>query len=143
MSPLRTIAVTRYIAATPATIFNLLADPRQHPRFDGSGTVGTIRRGPPRLFLGATFSMNMKIKVDYFTRNKVVVFDEDRSIAWHHIARFVWRYDLEEHLGGTMVTESFNYNKPWGFLALWGGFPEKNRTAMTETLRRLEEIVTA
>ena len=143
MSPLRTIAVTRYIPVPPATIFDLLADPRQHPRLDGSGTVATVRRGPQRLFLGATFSMNMKITVDYFTRNKVVVFDENRSIAWHHVAQFVWRYDLEEHDGGTIVTESFNYDKPWGFVAVWGGFPEKNRAAMTETLRRLEEIVTA
>ncbi len=143
MTSTRTIAETRFIAASPSTIFNLLADPRQHPRLDGSGTVGSVRRGPPRLFLGATFSMNMKIKVNYFTRNKVVVFEENRSIAWHHIAQFVWRYDLEEHDNGTIVTESFNYDKPWGFAAVWGGFPEKNRAAITDTLRRLEEIVTA
>jgi len=45
------------------------------------------------------------------TRNRVVEFEENRRIAWHHFAQFVWRYELEEVEGGTMVTESFNYDK--------------------------------
>jgi len=42
-----------------------------------------------------------------------------------------------------MVTESFNYDKPWAFVIIAMGFPEKNRLAMQATLRRLEELVTS
>jgi hypothetical protein len=75
--------------------------------------------------------------------NRVTVFVENKSIAWHHFAQFVWRYDLEEVPGGTKVTESFDYNKPWAFLITSTGFPERNRLGMEATLERLERVVTA
>jgi uncharacterized protein YndB with AHSA1/START domain len=131
------------MAAPPATIFDLLADPRKHSLFDGSGTVTGVKDAPVRLALGSTFSMDMKMKLGYVTRNRVVVFEENRSIAWHHVARFIWRYDLEEVEGGTNVTESFDYNRPWGFAIEWFKFPDRNRVAMDATLERLEAIVTA
>jgi uncharacterized protein YndB with AHSA1/START domain len=143
MASPRTICVTRFIAAPPETIFNLLADPRKHSLFDGSDTVTGVKDAPARLALGSTFSMDMKMKLGYVTRNRVVVFDENRSIAWHHIARFIWRYDLDEVEGGTNVTESFDYNRPWGFAIELLRFPQRNRVAMEATLARLEAIVTA
>jgi uncharacterized protein YndB with AHSA1/START domain len=143
MASPRRISVTRFMAAPPATIFDLLADPRRHPLFDGSGTVAGVKEAPVRLALGSTFSMDMKMKLGYVTRNRVVVFDENRSIAWHHFARFIWRYDLEAVEGGTMVTESFDYNRPWGFTIELMNFPQRNRVAMEATLQRLEAIVTA
>lgn len=143
MASSRTISVTRFMAAPPATIFDLLADPRKHSLFDGSGTVTGVKDAPVRLALGSTFSMDMKMKLGYVTRNRVVVFEENRSIAWHHVARFIWRYDLEEVEGGTNVTESFDYNRPWGFAIEWFKFPDRNRVAMDATLERLESIVTA
>jgi len=139
----RKISVTRFIAASPSTIFDLLADARKHSLFDGSGTVSGVKEAPARLALGSTFSMDMKMKLGYVTRNRVVVFEENRSIAWHHAARFIWRYDLEAVDGGTNVTESFDYNRPLGFVIEWFNFPERNRVAMEETLGRLEAIVTA
>jgi uncharacterized protein YndB with AHSA1/START domain len=139
----RTISVTRFLAAPPTKIFSLLADARKHSLFDGSGTVTGVKEAPARLSLGSTFSMDMRIKLGYVTRNRVVVFEENRCIAWHHFARFVWRYDLEEVAGGTNVTESFDYNRPWGFVIEWFNFPERNRAAMEATLGRLEAIVTA
>lgn len=81
--------------------------------------------------------MKMKTEVPYFTRNVVVDFKEDRSIAWHHFVRFVWRFDLEEVPGGTKVSESFTYDKPWAFLIIWLGFPKRNRRAMETSLERL------
>lgn len=87
--------------------------------------------------------MDMKIGVGYFTRNKVVAFEENRCIAWHHWAQFVWRYDLEEVPGGTKVTESFDFDRPWAFAIMWLGWPEKNRNAMELTLERIASIVTA
>jgi hypothetical protein len=131
------------IPAPANVIFDLLADPAAHARLDGSGTVVGLREGPARLHLGAIFEMEMKIKQKYRTRNRVVVFEENRAIAWHHVARFVWRYDLEEVPGGTRVTETFTYDKPWGFLIALIGWPERNRRAMEATLERLEGLVTS
>jgi hypothetical protein len=87
--------------------------------------------------------MDMKIGVGYFVRNTVVAFEESRCIAWRHFAKFVWRYDLEAVPGGTSVTESFDYDRPWAFVIIGLGWPEKNRRAMAETLERIDQLVTA
>ena len=55
---------------------------------------------PERLYLGATFAMGMRQGVHYRTRNKVVAFEENKCIAWHHFAQFTWRYDLDDVEGG-------------------------------------------
>lgn|SRR5487761_2523778 len=143
MTTNRVVSVSRIIPAEANIIFNLLANPAEHARLDGSGSVTKLAHGPHRLYLGAKFSMKMKLGFKYTTKNKVVVFEENRAIAWHHIAQFVWRYDLVPVEGGTQVTESFDYSKPWGRLIEKRGFPERNRLAMQSTLERLEHIVTS
>jgi uncharacterized protein YndB with AHSA1/START domain len=143
MSSSRSISASRVIAASPSRIFDLLADPRQHVRFDGSDSVTSVKSAPLRLALGSTFSMRMKLGLGYVTRNRVVAFEENRCIAWHHFAMFVWRYDLEEVDGGTNVTESFNFDRPWAFVIIAMGFPERNRAAIAATLERLDAIVTS
>ncbi len=102
-----------------------------------------VKEAPERLSLGATFAMDMKIGIAYLTRNKVVAFEENRCIAWHHFAQFVWRYDLEGVPGGTKVTAPFNDDGPWAFIIIWLGWPEKNRRAIEATLGQIETIVTA
>jgi uncharacterized protein YndB with AHSA1/START domain len=143
MSSSRSISVSRLIHAPASTIFDLLADPRQHVLLDGSGSVSSVKRAPKRLALGSTFSMHMKMGLGYITRNRVVEFEENRRIAWHHFAQFVWRYELEPVDGGTLVTESFDYDKPWAFAIIAMGFPERNRSAMEGTLERLQAAVTS
>jgi len=143
MSSSRSISVSRVIHAPASRIFDLLADPRQHVRLDGSGSVSSVKNAPDRLALGSTFSMRMKTGLGYVTRNRVVEFEENRRIAWHHFAMFVWHYELEEVEGGTKVTETFNYDKPWAFAIIAMGFPERNRSAMEGTLERLESVVTS
>lgn len=143
MDQTRCVSTTRFIAAPASKIFDLLADPLQHVGLDGSGHVKGVKKAPPRLFLGARFTMDMKMGARYATANKVVVFEENRAIAWHHIAQFVWRYDLDAVDGGTNVTESFNYDKPWAFAIIKTGFPERNLASMNETLRKIEAAVTA
>jgi hypothetical protein len=136
------VTVHRFIPADASAIFDLLADPRKHNTFDGSGTVQLVKSAPARLSLGATFSMLMKNGSRYTTKNRVVVFEENRTIAWHHFAQFIWRYDLTPVEGGTDVTESFDYNKPWGFVIKLFGWPEKNRRNMAATLERIEQLLT-
>lgn len=97
------------IEATPAKIFELLSNPRAHHLFDGSGTVKNAISGPKRLFLGATFSMSMKIKVPYRIKNTVVAFEENKKISWCHLMKWTWTYELEDlGNGSTQVTESFD-----------------------------------
>jgi uncharacterized protein YndB with AHSA1/START domain len=140
----RRISATRTIPAPAATIFDLLADPRQHVRLDGSGMISQLKSSPDRLFLGAKFAMHMKdFGVPYVTNNVVVDFVENKSIAWHHFSQFVWRYDLNEVDGETTVTESFDYSPPWGVFIIPLGFPKRNEVAMQNTLEQLEKAVTS
>jgi hypothetical protein len=77
--------------------------------FDGSGTVKNAVSGPERLFLGAAFSMSMKIKVPYRIKNTVVAFEENKKISWCHLMKWTWTYELKElGNGSTQVTESFD-----------------------------------
>jgi uncharacterized protein YndB with AHSA1/START domain len=143
MSSPRSISVSRLIPTPASRIFDLLADPRQHVLLDGSGSVTSVKSAPPRLTLGATFSMHMRIGLGYVTRNRVVEFEENRRIAWHHFSLFIWRYELKEVDGATLVTETFDYERPWALVIIVLGFPERNRRAMAATLQRLEVAVTS
>jgi len=143
VNPEKIVSTSRFIPVAPSLIFDLLADPRKHSTFDGSGSVLHVRKAPPRLYLGAKFSMDMKLGLRYFTVNKVVVFEENKSIAWHHWAQFTWRYDLEEVPGGTNVTESFDFNKPWSFVITRVHKEQSNLRDMAATLERIESLVTA
>jgi uncharacterized protein YndB with AHSA1/START domain len=108
------------IQATPATIFDLLSNPRAHQRFDGSGTVKNAVSGPERLFLGATFSMSMKIKVPYRIKNTVVAFEENKKISWCHLLKWTWTYELQDlGNGSTQVTETFDASNIPAFATWW------------------------
>lgn len=97
------------IDAPAEKIFSYLADPHAHSIFDGSATVKSVISGPERLFLGARFGMNMKIKIGYRITNEVVEFQESKLIAWRHLMKWVWRYELVDLGGGkTQVSEYFD-----------------------------------
>ena len=100
----------RIVIAAPAKmIFDLLANPASHQLFDGSETIKNSVSGPKRLFLGAQFSMAMKIKIPYRIKNTVVAFEEDKQISWSHLMKWRWQYELVELGNGTtQVTESFD-----------------------------------
>lgn len=142
-TPARQVSATRVIAAPPETIFELLADPAAHARFDGSGSVQQHRGGAPeRLSRGARFGMDMKIGLPYKITNEVVEFEEGRRIAWRHYGHHVWRYELEPVDGGTKVTETFD----WGVARFppfyeWIKAPAKNHRSMVATLERLAALV--
>jgi uncharacterized protein YndB with AHSA1/START domain len=97
------------IEASAEKIFDLIANPQSHHMFDGSGTVKNAVSGPERLFLGATFSMSMKIKVPYRIKNTVVAYEENKKISWCHLMKWTWTYELKDlGNGSTQVTESFD-----------------------------------
>jgi hypothetical protein len=141
MSSPRQVSESTVVAAPPEAVFAMLADPRRHGEFDGSGTVRDAVSGPERLALDATFGMNMRKGVPYRVRNTVVEFEENSRIGWRHFGRHVWRYELEPVEGGTRIVETFDY-APSAAPALLERmkYPQRNREAIRGTLRRLQEI---
>ena len=136
------------VAASADVVFAILADPRQHARIDGSGSVRDTVSGPERLSRGATFGVDMKLAgLPYRISNRVVEFEEGRRIAWRHFGGHRWRYELEPLTSGmgegTRVTESFDYSMypaPQRLLIEVLGFPARNRRGIEETLRTLKSV---
>ncbi len=129
------------IAAPPATVFAILADPRQHPRIDGSGNVKSSISGPDRLELGSKFGMDMKQGAPYKIKNTVVEFEADRLIAWRHMNPHIWRYELAPTAdGGTEVTETWDLSKcnPVVRAVLSATFGSKTQKSLEGTLVKLK-----
>jgi uncharacterized protein YndB with AHSA1/START domain len=132
------------INAPASRIFELIADPRKHSLFDGSGTVKGIISGPDRLALGSKFGMAMKIKLPYRITNTVVAFEEGKRISWCHLMKWTWSYELEPiDASSTRVIERFDarqipfYAKRW--LALTGAM-KHNPKWMAKSLVALKAI---
>ena len=135
----------RIVVNAPAsTIFALLANPSSHQLFDGSGTIQKAISGPERLFLGAKFSMAMKIKLPYRIKNTVVAFEENKKISWCHMMKWTWTYELTDlGNGSTQVTESFDASSIPGYAARWlkmTGAVAHNPKWMAKSLVRLKSI---
>jgi hypothetical protein len=103
------------IAATPATIFNILANPHRHIDTDGSKTIRANISGPDRLVLGSKFGMQMHLGINYRIMNTVMEYEENSLIAWRHFGRWRWRYELKDlGKGQTEVIETFDGSyAPW------------------------------
>ncbi|NUR09482.1 MAG: dimethyladenosine transferase [Nocardioidaceae bacterium] len=144
----RIVSGTITVDAPPGVVFAIVADPRQHPRIDGSGSVRGTIRGPERLSAkGDTFGMDMRLfGLPYKIRNKVVEYEPDRRIAWRHFGAHRWRYELEPSGTCTRVTETWDATRydrvGWQVLARLG-FPERNRKGIEATLVRLKAAAEA
>jgi uncharacterized protein YndB with AHSA1/START domain len=145
-----TESVERVIPAAAEAIFALLADPRQHKDFDGSGMVRDAKNLPDTLELGAKFGMSMRLGVPYSMVSTVIEFEPNRVIAWQtfppgHAHRLaggrIWRYELEPVEGGTLVRETWDISKE-RVKAVVQPARAKTIVAMTKTLERLEALVT-
>lgn len=108
------------IAASPSTIFAILSNPRRHKEIDGSSTITSNISGPEKLQLGSKFGMQMRLGINYRITNKVVEFRENELIAWRHVGRWVWRYELKA-IGPnlTEVTETFDGSRIPGISRYW------------------------
>ncbi len=140
MSPSPVVSATLDVDAPPSAVFAVLADPRRHHEIDGSGTVRSAVRGPRRLRLGARFVTGMRMGLPYVVPNTVVEFEEERLIAWHHLARVRWRYRLEPLDGGTRtrVTEEWDPTRsPVRRVLARTGTPAWAQKAVRGTLPRL------
>jgi hypothetical protein len=142
----KSVSVERLIAAPPEKIFDVLADPSEHPVIDGSGTVKSARGDQPaRLSLGAKFGMSMRLGIPYVIQNTVVEFEEGRLIAWRHFGGHRWRYELEPVDGGTRVRETYDWSTAILGTRLYIEMTGRSKwaeKAMTQTLERLDARVT-
>ena len=143
MSDEQMVSVSRVIAAPADEIFDILADPAKHAEFDGSDTVRSNRKGPDRLQLGSKFGMNMKLgPLPYRISNTVVEFDEAKLIAWQHLGKHRWRYELEDVDGATLVTETFDWSTSVFPPAIeLAGYPDRHKASIDQTLERLAAVV--
>ncbi len=137
-----TVSRSTVVPFPPSAVFALLADPRRHADVDGSGTVRGRLRGPDRLAPGSRFGMRMRLVVPYAITNTVVEFEEGRRIAWRHLGRHIWRWELEAVAEGTRVTETFDWGPslaPWALERL--GVPARNARSIDATLARLPDAL--
>jgi uncharacterized protein YndB with AHSA1/START domain len=133
------------IDAPVGKVFELVANPEMHSRFDGSGTVKGSLRGPKRLYLGAKFGMSMRIKIPYYITNEVVAFEEDQLIVWRHLMHWQWRYEFTRVDAKSCIVREYFDGKPsrskrW--LKITGSL-EYNPRAIARTLVRLKALAEA
>ncbi len=76
----RVASASREIAADAGTIFELIADPAQQPRWDGNDNLAAAAAGQRVRRAGDVFTM--RITTGSIRENHVVEFDEGRLIAW-------------------------------------------------------------
>jgi Polyketide cyclase / dehydrase and lipid transport len=128
------------VSAEPATVFDLVADPRRHGELDGSGTVHDIVSGPDRLGLGDTFSVKMSlIGIPYRITSTVTGFEENALLEWQHPLGHRWRWEFAETAPGhTQVTETWDYrgSRHIRFLEI-AKYPRINGQGITRTLEGL------
>jgi uncharacterized protein YndB with AHSA1/START domain len=95
----RVVSASRTMAAEPARIFELIADPSQQPRWDGNDNLSEAPAGQRVRALGDVFTMTTT--KGNVRENHVVEFVEGRRIAWtpaepgQEPPGHLWRWELE------------------------------------------------
>ena len=132
------------INASPAKIFSILNNPKRHRDIDGSSTIRSNIGGPRELILGSRFGMKMHLGINYRISNIVVEYEKDKRIAWRHLGRWRWRYELLDlGNGSTQVTETFDGSCAPAIAQVWLNFRKAypwTQLAVAKTLVRLKAI---
>jgi hypothetical protein len=133
----------RIVINAPAEkIFAVLSNPHRHKEIDGSATIQENISGPDKLILGSKFGMKMHLGIDYRIRNTVVEYKENELIAWRHLGRWIWRYELV-NIGPqtTQVIETFDASRAPLIAKAWLSFRKAypwTQKAVAKTLVRLK-----
>lgn len=165
----RCVTVQKILPVAAADIFDFLAQPANHRRLDGSDTLQGTLEAPDRLSLGATFTMHMQqSRFRYASHNRVVEWERDAILTWETTGRWRghrtlggqwWRWQMlptpdstdglaspeRKNHGGqsTIVRHSYiwgNARLPLLTIALLG-YPARMRSAMTQSLERLQLLL--
>lgn len=162
----RRIEVAMTMLASHSEIFTIIADPRRHFEFDGSGMLREAVEGRPLACVGDRFTLRMhRLGDDYLMINYVVEFEQGRRIFWEPApgdasrtvgndpnkvgiaAGYRWGYVLDP-IGDheTRVTEIFEPgpipDELMGDGGRWINGQHTIRESMEATLVRLRELTT-
>jgi uncharacterized protein YndB with AHSA1/START domain len=112
----RIASASREIAASTESIFELIADPTQQPRWDGNDNLVEAAPGQRVAGLGDVFSM--RTTRGNVRQNHVVEFEEGRRIAWKpsepgkEPPGHLWRWELEPiEPSLTRVTHTYDWTQ--------------------------------
>jgi uncharacterized protein YndB with AHSA1/START domain len=112
----RVVRAGRTVAADPAAVFELIADPAQQPRWDGNDNLASAAPGQRVRRVGDVFTM--ATTGGGVRENHVVEFEEGRRIAWRPAEPgqpapgHLWRWELEpEGAGRTRVTHTYDWTR--------------------------------
>ena len=147
--------VTRTVAASPAQVFAVLADPARHCDTEPGDWVRDAVTPQPITGTGDVFAVNMFLEQaggDYVMHNLVTAFEPDRTIAWapgrlddagrHTPGGWWWRYDLTPRGDGTDVTLTYDWtDTPQSFADSIGGMPPFSEDYLTRSLAALDRAV--
>ena len=132
------------IQAIPEKIFSILSNPQRHRDFDGSQTITANISGPSELVLGSKFGMKMHLGINYRILNTVMEYKKNELIAWRHLGRWRWRYELVDlGNGSTQVTETFDATYAPKIAHIWLNIRKAYpwaQMAIAKTLVRLKLI---
>jgi uncharacterized protein YndB with AHSA1/START domain len=112
----RVISASREIAAGPARIFELIADPAQQPRWDGNDNLAAAPAGQRVRRAGEVFTMTLT--EGNVRENHVVEFTEGRRLTWAPAEPgpeppgHLWRWELEPAgPSRTRVTHTYDWTR--------------------------------
>ena len=110
------VSASREIAAEPAEIFELIADPVQQPQWDGNDNLAEAADGQRIRRTGDVFVMTTTS--GSVRENHVVEFEEGRRIAWRpsepggEPPGHLWRWELEPiDSSRTRVTHTYDWTE--------------------------------
>jgi uncharacterized protein YndB with AHSA1/START domain len=109
------VRATRTISADANTIFELVADPSQQPRWDGNANLAAAAPGQRIRGVGDVFTTTLTMGSD--RENHVVEFEEGRRVAWTPAdpgatpAGHLWRWELHpQDAARTVVTHTYDWS---------------------------------
>lgn len=117
------VSASRVVDATPAEVFAMLSDPREHRNTEPGDWVRDSWDAEQLTEVGQIFGMHMHSEQNdspYEMLNEVFVLEQDRAIGWKPGRKdddgnfgaggWSWRYDLEPVDGGTKVTITYDWS---------------------------------
>lgn len=154
MSDQKKISVSRTIEAPAQDVFNVLTNPAEHVKLDGSGFIRSVDHGDRIQHVGQVFTMNMEGKHmggEYQTDNHVSGYADDKLVAWKTAPAgteplgWEWMYELEAHgPKETVVTLTYDWSKVTDKdLLKKVHFPLISEHQLEQSLARLSEEATA
>jgi Polyketide cyclase / dehydrase and lipid transport len=148
-------SVSRYIAATPESLYDLVSDVTRTPELSDDIVSCAWLDGATGPAVGARFKAvnNGRGRPNWSNKPIVTVADPGRELVFARTEPFAgtiqWRYVFTPEDGGTVVTESYAVVRPltvvgWFVIGVLYGHKDRAtelRASMSATLERIAEVV--